>query len=242
MELKKALDLQVQYYGKDGTVRVDENGYLCLNDLHAYFPQKRLQDWLDNKATQELIAAVEANLNHAKERDLKSPSDVKNLNARNSGYIDSAIITKRGRHSGGTFAHEIVAMDFAAWLSVEFKIHIYTSYINGTQQKQDWNIKRILAANNYKLMCEAIKNDHEPANHYHFSNEAKMLNNIVFGRHEPDIRDTATEAQLDAIAWLEGRNGAYIELGMEYQDRKSKLAEMYQAKYLPAHRELLEAS
>lgn len=221
MDLKKALEIQVEFFGKDGTIRVDENGYLCLNDLNTYFPNKRIQNWLDNEATKELIASVENILIHSVSSELES---------------FPAIIGKRGRFKSGTYAHELIAMDFAAWLSVEFRIHVYQSYINGTQHKQNWNIKRILAANNYRLMCDAVKNAHDSAKHYHFSNEAKMLNTIVFGQHEPDVRDTAGEAQLDAIAWLESHNAALIDLGMNYEDRKTNLSKMYSEKYLPEHR------
>lgn len=213
MELKKALELQVQYYGHDGTVRVDENGYICLNDLAAYFPNKRIQNWMDNISTKELIEHVDSFLIHSNSSELKS------------------LITKRGRHKSGTYAHELIAMDFAAWLSVEFKLNIYQAFIDGTQRKQDWNIKRILAANNYKLMCEAIKNDHEVPKPYHFSNEALMINEIVFGVRDGNVRETATEEQLDAVSWIETRNGAYIEAGMEYQDRKKLLTRLYQEKY-----------
>jgi hypothetical protein len=218
MELKKALEIQVQHFGRDGSIRVDENGYICLNDLNEYFPNKRLDNWLRLDSSKELIEAVTATLNTSEVREL-----------------ESSVLAKRGRHKSGTYAHEVVAMDFAAWLSVEFRIALYRSYIDGTQRKNDWNIKRILAANNYKLMCEAIKDAHEPAKGYHYSNEARMLNVIVFGVSEPGIRDGATEAQLDALAWLEGRNGAMIDLGMEYDTRKEKLYLMYVEKYIPRH-------
>lgn len=223
MDLKKALEIQVEFFGKDGTIRVDENGYLCLNDLNAYFPNKRIQHWQENQATKELISSVEEILIRRKEGELEtSPM--------------SAIVGKKGRYKSGTYAHELIAMDFAMWLSVEFRIHVYQSYINGTQHKQNWNIKRILAANNYRVMCEAVKHAHDPAKHYHFSNEAKMLNTIIFGQHEPDVRDTASEAQLNAIAWLESHNAALIDLGMNYEDRKTNLSKMYSEKYLPEHR------
>ena len=228
MELKKAVELQVQYYGKDGVVRVDENGFLSLNDMNAYFPNKKLQDWLDNRSTKELIEALCQSLNPSKERDLKSPDE-----------STKCLSTRRGRHTGGTYAHEILALDFAAWLSVEFRIHIYTSYINGTQRKQDWNIKRILAANNYKIMCEAIKADHEDPQHYHYSNEALMINEVIIGVRDKTARDNASEKVLDAVAWAEGANGIMISLGMDYQTRKKKLAEMYSEKYLPEHRDLI---
>lgn len=210
MELKKALELQVSYYGSNGTVRVDEHGYICLNDLASFFPNKEIKEWLKNKSTAELLEKVNEFLNRG-----------------NFPQLKTSLISKRGRHKSGTFAHELVAMDFAAWLSVEFKLHIYQSFINGTQRKENWNIKRILAANNYKMMAEAIKNDHEKPMPYHYSNEALMLNEIVFGLRDAHIRDLATEEQLDKISALEQHNATMILLGMDYQSRKEKLTQLY---------------
>jgi hypothetical protein len=81
-------------------------------------------------------------------------------------------------------------------------------------------------------MCESIHQDHDQPKPYHFSNEAKMLNGIIFGEPSFD-RDQATESQLDAMAWLESHNAAYIDLGMDYHDRKKRLAEIYATKYIP---------
>jgi hypothetical protein len=224
MELRKALQLQVEYFGRNGTIRVDENAYVCLNDLNEYFPNKRLDNWLRLDTTNDFIKTVDKILN---------TSDVRELG--------SSVVAKRGRHKSGTFAHKWVAQKFAMWLSPEFELSVIQAYESGEQRKQNWNIKRILAANNFKIMCEAIQTAHEPAKPYHYSNEARMVNGIVFGAMDFD-RDTATEPQLDAVAHLEASNGTLIDLGFEYQERKEKLAVMYQQKYLPRHPGLIQLS
>lgn len=203
MELKRALELHTEYNGITGLVKCDGE-YICLNDLNEYFPNKRIQHWMENAQTKELIEQVEKTLITGK----------------------PAIISRRGK-GGGTYAHNIIAMDFAMWLSVEFRLKVYVEYMNGTQHKENWNIQRIMAANNYRLMTRSITDAHEKPMPYHYSNEALMLNEIVFGVREGNVRETATEKQLDDIAWLEGRNGAYIDLEMDYQTRKERLAEMY---------------
>lgn len=210
MELKRALELRTEYAGTAGVIRVDGDDFICLNEMAAFFPSKDIKEWQKNKATQEWVDIV---------------------SAREIGG-NPPIIAKRGK-GGGTWAHHMVAFEFATWLSPEFKYTVYKAYIEGKQGKQNWNIKRIMAANNYKLMCKAIEGSHDPAKHYHYSNEARMLNNIVFGEHEGNPRDNASESQLDAISWLESRNGAYIEAGMEYQARKELLIKLYTTKYLP---------
>jgi hypothetical protein len=204
VELKRALELRTEYAGISGVVKCDGD-FICLNDLNDYFPNKRIDIWAKTGPTHELISAVE--------KEYQLPPG-------------GGIIAKRGRN-GGTFAHHLIALDFAAWLSVEFKIKVYQEYINGTQRKQDWNLKRILAANGYKVLCDAVTEAHDPAMGYHFSNEALMINEIVFGVREGTARDNATEEQLDAVTMLEGDNSTMIKLGMDYQTRKTNLAEMY---------------
>ena len=201
MELKRALELHTEYNGIAGIVKCDGD-YICLNDLNEYFPNKRIDNWMRLDSVKELIEHLSKSL------------------------TIEVIKTKRGKY-GGTFAHNIIALDFAAWLSVEFKVKVYTEYMNGTQRKENWNIQRIMAANNYRLMTRSITDAHEKPMPYHYSNEALMLNEIVFGIRDGNVRDTATEKQLDDIAWLEGRNGAYIDLEMDYQTRKERLAIMF---------------
>ena len=232
MNLKTALEIQVQHFGKDGTIRIDERGFICLNDLHSYFPHKRLDHWLENSATKELIDAVSKNLNTRKEGYLGADSP-ESSNIDESSNSTSALATKRGRHGGGTFAHELVAMDFAAWLSVEFRIHVDQQYIAGTQRKQDWNLRRILAASGYKLMGQAVSAAHDPAKPYHFSNEAKMINGVMTGRFAGFERDAATEEQLEALAWLESHNATLIDLGMDYHERRDRLTGLFETKYRP---------
>lgn len=209
MKLQKAFELSIEYMGKCDPIRVDEDGFICLTDMVKYYPKKRLDNWMALKSTSDFIGVLE-NLNTLDPRDLK-------------GGKSTLLKRVRGKYNGGTYADELVALEFASWLSPEFKVTIYRAYQNGTQNKENWNIKRILASFNYKLMSKAVELDHEEPKHYHYSNEARMINKIVFGKHEKDIRDTATERELDLIAKLEGHNATLIGIGLDYQDRKIKL-------------------
>jgi len=197
--------------GVAGVIRVDENGYFNLNDIAQYFPLKRLDVWMKTGQTNDFIMAVE--------KVFLIP-------------LNGGIIRKRGRN-GGTYAHELIALEFATWLSPEFKVRVYNDYLHGNQTKKDWNLKRIMAAENYKLMTQAIEKAHEPAKFYHYSNEAIMLNKIVFGKSENGIRETASETDLDSIAWLEFHNAAYIDADMDFESRKTLLQKLYQLKLQP---------
>ena len=204
MKLAKAFEISLDYLGHNDPIKIDVDGYICLTDMIKYFPRKRLDNWIRLESTKDFIKVVEFNLN---------TSDVSSLKRR------------RGKYEGGTYAHELIALEFASWLSPEFKYKIYSEYQNGTQRKDNWNIKRILASFNYKIMSKAVEGDHENPKFFHHSNEAIMLNKIVFGRHEKGIRDQegVTEQQLDLIAKLEGHNTTLIGIGMDFQERKDKL-------------------
>lgn len=222
MELTKAFQMSIEYLGKADKIRVDGGGRVCLTDLVKFFPRKTVKEWLTNKATKEFILTVERFLNGGDSTPLDI-SDFGNRGAFPKGL--ESIYAKRGKYDGGTYAHELIALEFATWLSPEFKLNVFLAYQNGSQRKENWNIKRILAAHNYKIQSLAVKDAHDPAKHYHYSNEALMINEIVFGERRGDLRDTATIGQLDRIAALEGHNATMIKLCMPYSERKAALSE-----------------
>lgn len=221
MELKKALELRVKY-GIEDVVKVDKDGYVCLTDMVKFFPGKRLDVWLNANPTKAFINTLQEFLNTTYRCSLKIGS-VSTLADK------KVLITKRGKYYGGTFAHYDLAMEFAMWLSPEFKLKVIQSYRLGTQRKEDWNIKRIMAAENYKLQCEAIDSsgENEKMHGHGYSNNAKMLNKFVFGKHENDIRDIASSEELDQLSYLESRNGSMIEMGFEYHERKEMLKNLF---------------
>jgi hypothetical protein len=83
-----------------------EDGYINLNEM-AQATSKRVDNWLQNKSTQELIA--EFNL---------EPS----LNSRKA----TALITDptNAKFGGGTWAHPDIAIQFAQWCSPSFAIQV----------------------------------------------------------------------------------------------------------------------
>lgn len=223
MKLSDALVIRLSYNDLSGDIKIDENGYICLNDLAAYFPNKKINEWSKNNSTKEFIGTVDAFLNRG-----------------NSPYL-KPLIAKRGKYNGGTYAHELVAMEFCTWLSPEFKLKVYLEYISGKQRKKNWNIKRILAAYNFNVMTKSIADSKEDTKPYHYSNEARLINMIVFDKSERGIRDAASEIVLDDIAMLEGKNSAFIDIEMDYQDRKVALNKIYD-KHLNARFDNLDCS
>lgn len=55
------------------------------------------------------------------------------------------IISKSGRY-GGTFAHVDIALEFASWMSPEFKLYLVIEFkrLKTLEQKElDWNLKEL---------------------------------------------------------------------------------------------------
>lgn len=150
--------------------------------------------------------------------------------------------SKSGRY-GGTFAHVDIALEFASWVSVEFKFYLIKEfqYLKSQQSKElDWNIKRKLTKINYRIHTDAIKENLIPAyltpkqisNVY--ANEADVLNMALFGMtarqwrdENPDekgnIRDYANVSQLVCLANLENLNAVFISEGMPQHERLKRL-------------------
>jgi len=228
MELQEAFTMRIDYLGEVNPIKVNENGEVCMNDMALYFPNKSLKEWLNNNNTKDFIIVMEKYLNTSDSRDLKGGEStlLERGDFGSRGGIPKglkSIRAKRGKYDGGTYANKTLALKFAMWLSPEFELKVLLEYENGTQRKENWNIKRILASFNYKLMSKAVENDHEDPKGYHYSNEARMINRIVFGKPDKELRDSATEQQLDLIAKLEGHNATLIGVGMDYQSRKEQL-------------------
>ena len=67
--------------------------------------------------------------------------------------------SQSGRY-GGTYAHIDIALEFASWISVEFKFYLLKEFQRLKEQEAlslDWNIRRSLTKINYRIHTDAIK-------------------------------------------------------------------------------------
>jgi len=159
------------------------------------------------------------------------------------------IISKSGRHGGGTFAHKDIAFEFAAWISAEFKLYLIKEFQRlKTEENQKlslgWDAKRVLTKINYKIHTESIKNHIIIPNKLSkikanvvYANEADILNKALFGltaeewrninkEREGNLRDYADIYQLVCLANLETLNSEFIKMGLNQASRLVKLNEI----------------
>jgi hypothetical protein len=147
-----------------------------------------------------------------------------------------------GRY-GGTFAHLDIALEFAAWVSVEFKLYLIKEFQRLKEEERrglDWDVRRNLAKINYRIHTDAIQAhlipeavSRERAN-LTYATEADVLNVALFGMTAAEwrtrnpgvkgnIRDQANGAQLVCLSNLESLNAVLIGERLPRSERLRKL-------------------
>ena len=134
-------------------------------------------------------------------------------------------MTKSGRYGGGIYAHMDIALEFASWLSPEFKLYIIKDYKRlkyneNSHLSLGWNLNREIAKLNYRIHTDAIKENLIPPEltseqiGFTYANEADLLNVVLFGMaakawrdnnadKKGNIRDYANLNQLLVLANME---------------------------------------
>jgi len=235
-------------------LQTNQEDYICITDIAKFknpdAPADIIKNWLRSKNTIELLGLWEKL--HNPDFKLVEFDQFKNEAGYNhfvlspQKWIETThaigIQSKSGRY-GGTFAHVDIALEFASWVSVEFKFYLIKEFqfLKSQQAKElDWNIKRKLSKINYHIHTDAIKENLIP-NHltpkqisYVYANEADVLNMALFGKtarqwrdenpeDKGNIRDYANVSQLVCLANLETLNAVFINEGMSQSNRLAKL-------------------
>lgn len=71
-------------------------------------------------------------------------------------------ITSNLGKNGGTFAHSEIALEFASWVSTEFKLYLITELKRLKKNESNklnlqWSVQRTIAKINYQIHTDAIK-------------------------------------------------------------------------------------
>lgn len=152
------------------------------------------------------------------------------------------IFSKAGKYGGGTFAYEDIALEFCSWLSPVFKYYVLTEFKRLKEDEakrlgKDWNLRRELAKANYAIHTDSIRENIIPALEWntkretpYFASEADLLNSAVFGmtakqwhsanpEAKGNIRDHATELELQVLANMESLNAGLVQMGFRQEER-----------------------
>ena len=113
------------------------------------------------------------------------------------------IVSKSGRY-GGTFAHKDIALEFASWISIEFKLYTIKEFQRlkdeeNNRLKLEWNLQRTISKINYQIHTDAIKENLIPKEitkqqaSFVYANEADLLNVALFGTTAREWREKFRE-------------------------------------------------
>lgn len=229
-----------------------ENEYVSLTDIAKYRsidPRVTIHNWLRGRDIVEFLGLWEALHNPDFKRiefdtfkeDAGTNAYVFSIKKWNKELGAIGLITKSGRYGGGIYAHMDIALEFASWISPEFKLYIIKDYKRlkteeNSRLSLNWNLNREIAKLNYRIHTDAIKTNLVPPDltpeqiSYTYASEADLLNVALFGKtakqwrtespnKEGNIRDYATLNQLLVLANMESYNSILIEQGKQQSER-----------------------
>lgn len=189
----------------------NQQDYISLTDIARFKDAEHtdsiIQNWIRNRNTIELLGFWEIIYNpdfkplefegFRKQAGLNSFVMTPKRWIENTNAI--GIISKSGRY-GGTFAHKDIALEFASWISIEFKLFVLKEFQRlkeeeEQQQKLHWNLQRTISKINYHIHTDAIKENLIPKEvtkqqqAFIYANEADLLNVALFGMTAKDWRE-----------------------------------------------------
>lgn len=235
-----------------------ENEFISITDIAKYksdAPNDVIKNWMRNRETLEFLGLWESlhnpDFKPVEFDGFRSEAGLHAFTMSPTKWIESVnaigIVSKAGRY-GGTYAHSDIALEFASWISAEFKLYIIKDYQRlkkdeNSRLSLNWNLNREIAKLNYRIHTDAIKDNLIPSEltpdqiSYKYANEADLLNVALFGmtakqwrEKNPDkkgnIRDDATLNQLLVLANMESYNAILIEQGKVMSERLVLLREL----------------
>ena len=228
-----------------------ENEFISLTDIARYRsndPNDVIKNWMRGRDTIEFLGLWESLHNpDFKPVEFDGFRNQAGLNAFTmsptkwiNGVQAIGIVTKAGRY-GGTYAHSDIALEFASWISAEFKLYIMKDYQRikrdeNSRLSLNWNLNREITKLNYRIHTDAVKAHLIPPDltpeqiSYTYASEADLINVALFGRtakqwrdanpnEKGTMRDQASLNQLLVLANMESYNAVLIEQGKPQPER-----------------------
>jgi len=235
-----------------------QNEYISMTDIAKYKsddPNNSIRNWMRNRETIEFLGIWERlhnpNFNPVEFDGFRSQAGLNAFTMSPTKWIEGVnaigIVTKAGRY-GGTYAHSDIALEFASWISAEFKLYIMKDYQRlkldeNSRLSLTWNLNREIAKLNYRVHTDAIMNNIIPPEltpeqkSFVYADEADMLNVVLFGMtarewksknksKKGNMRDHATINQLLVLANMESYNAILINQKKSQPERMELLREL----------------
>ena len=249
----EAKGFSIQIYTEDF-----KNDYISLTDIARYKnvhePKDVVKNWLRVRDTIEFLGLWETiynpNFKGVEFDSFRKEAGTNAFTLSPQRWIENTsaigIVSKSGR-GGGTFAHPDIAMEFASWISAEFKLYLIQDYKRlkldeNSKLSLGWNLNREISKINYKIHTDAIKEyllkdlTNEQLS-YKYASEADMLNVALFNKRakqwrednpelKGNMRDYASLNELLVLANMESYNAILIGKGMDQKERMIELRKL----------------
>ena len=148
----------------------DDKEFISLTDLARYAdeddPRYPIQNWMRNKDVISYLGLWESihneNFKGVEFDTFKNEAGSNKFKISPQKWIRETnaigMISKSG-NNGGTYARSDIALEFASWLSPEFKLYLITEFERlktneAYQEKIDWQANRLLSKLNYIVHTE----------------------------------------------------------------------------------------
>ena len=235
------------------------NEYISLTDIARYRnnddPRFAIQNWMRNRNTIEFLGLWESlhnpSFNRVQFDTFRTEAGLNRFVMTPSKWVEHTaaigIVSKAGRY-GGTYAHSDIAMEFASWISAEFKLYLMKDYRRlkfdeNSRLSLSWNLNREISKLNYRVHTDAIQQNLLPPDltreqqSFVYADEADMLNVALFGMtaaqwraqnqgRKGNIRDYASLQQLLVLSNMESYNALLIEQKHPQAERLQMLRQM----------------
>ncbi len=249
----EAKGFAIQIYTEDF-----KNDYISLTDIARYKnvhePKDVVKNWLRVRDTIEFLGLWETihnpNFKGVEFDSFRKEAGTNAFTLSPQRWIENTnaigIVSKSGK-GGGTFAHPDIAMEFASWISAEFKLYLIQDYKRlksdeNSKLSLGWNLNREISKINYKIHTDAIKEyllkdlTNEQLS-YQYASEADKLNVALFNKRakqwreenpnlKGNMRDYASLNELLILANMESYNAILIGKGMDQKERMIELRKL----------------
>lgn len=255
----EAKGFAIQIYTEDF-----KNDYISLTDIARFKninePKDVVKNWLRVRDTIEFLGLWETinnpNFKGVEFDSFRKEAGTNAFTLSPQRWVEKTnaigIISKSGK-GGGTYAHPDIAMEFASWISAEFKLYLIQDYKRlksdeNSKLSLSWNLNREISKINYKIHTDAIKEYllYDLTNEqllYKYASEADMLNVALFNKRsrqwrdenpklKGNMRDYASINELLILANMESYNAVLITKGIEQKERMIELRKLARTQLL----------
>jgi hypothetical protein len=209
----------VRKMGNFDVLQRTKDGYFDANSLLNQWnskkdnPERKMSRFLESPKTKEFINEISND----------SPSAEMHDGLITAFYIKKGRNTAKGRTKDEIWMHPYLFIDFAMWLNPKFKLSVIKFVYDQLIQQ------RTLAGDNYKTLSSSLVK----LKGYSFQEVAKAIQWIVYNKTGKDLRQTATQEQLQEINDIQTKLAFAIDMNyiISYEQLMNELRKLYNKKY-----------